>query len=214
MTRAERRAAEQARWSRQQAEERAHLAGLLATVESVPVTWNRRASVYGCIKGLRWRIEDRQARLDGMAAERAREAEQQAALASGLVGFLGEHGGRWEGTAGDLLALLPGAAHDATRLAKRLAGDDVAAAGILIERRRDAGTGRRVLLLDLRKRESQTTPIGCDATAPMLVNDGIPDNEGFRPDDGAAVAPPPGGDADPLAVIYGTALAAVMRRRR
>lgn len=57
----------------------------------------------------------------------------------------------FEGTTADLLALMPDAAADATRLAKRLGGmaSELAAAGVVLERRREAGTGRRVVTLRL-----------------------------------------------------------------
>lgn len=233
MTRAERRAAEQARWTRQQGEERERLAELIALAPSVPVTWNRRASVYGSIKGLRWRIDNRQARLDAMAAEDEREAAGRDGLASAMARLLGAHGGRWEGTAGDLLALLPRVAPDATRLARRLAN-----AGMSIARRREAGTGRRVLVLTLADgrepeaaRETVTNderamPLDCDADAPMLANAGIRDARGTDGEAardkqadplalivGAGVAVS-NAEADPLEAIYGAAVAAVMRRRR
>lgn len=41
-----------------------------------------------------------------------------ASLTATLFALLTRMGGRWEGCAGDLLALLPNAAPDATRLAK------------------------------------------------------------------------------------------------
>jgi hypothetical protein len=72
-------------------------------------------------------------------------------LAASLTTLLRQHGGAWQGTITALLTLLPGTAADATRLARRLtdAADALAAAGVQIERRRQAGTGRRVMVLRL-----------------------------------------------------------------
>lgn len=74
-----------------------------------------------------------------------------AELPAALAALLREHGGLWTGTAAVLLAYLPEAAVDPTRLAKRL--DDAApalgAAGVTLAWTREAGTGRRLLALRL-----------------------------------------------------------------
>ena len=51
----------------------------------------------------------------------------------------------WSGTTSELLTMVPGAAADGTRLARRLtdAAADLAAAGVTVERRRQPGTGAR-----------------------------------------------------------------------
>ena len=79
------------------------------------------------------------------------EAGRAGKLARALLALLGEHGGAWSVTAGDLLALVQDTAADATGLAMRLgeAEGDLAAAGVMVERRRQAGTGARVLVLRL-----------------------------------------------------------------
>jgi len=164
-------------------EERAELVRLLATVESVPETWNRRARVYGAIMGLRWRINDRQASLDAIAHASAIAGAGRASMVAGIVALVRQHGGSWQGCARDLLALLPDAAPDATRLAKRIteAACDLAAVGVVIERRREAGTGRRVLVLRVAQ-PAEVEPGGCDAAGHTLVNVDIAE---------------PGGGADP-----------------
>ena len=75
--------------------------------------------------------------------------EERATFVGAIVTLLHEHAGTWSGTAAELHALLPGHAADAPRLAKALtqAVDDLAAAGITIERRRQPGTGARILVL-------------------------------------------------------------------
>jgi hypothetical protein len=57
----------------------------------------------------------------------------------------------WSGTTSELLTMVPGAAADGTRLARRLtdAAADLAAAGVTVERRRQPGTGARLLVLRL-----------------------------------------------------------------
>jgi hypothetical protein len=78
------------------------------------------------------------------------EATNQApTLAAALVTLLEQHAGAWSGSAAELHALMPGHAADPTRLAKALtqAADDLAEAGILIERKRQPGTGARTIVL-------------------------------------------------------------------
>ena len=72
-------------------------------------------------------------------------------FAASVATMLVDHGGTWSGTAAELLALVPCAAADATRLAVRLseAEGELAAAGVTVQRRRQAGTGRRLLVLRL-----------------------------------------------------------------
>jgi hypothetical protein len=72
-------------------------------------------------------------------------------FSASVAALLTRRGGAWQGTAAELLALLPGVAADATRLSVRLgeAAGELAAAGLVIERRRKAGTGARELALRL-----------------------------------------------------------------
>ena len=178
----ERKAAEVANWQRQQVEERAELARLLATVESVPETYNRRGRVYDTIKGLRWRIADRQARLDTIAAKQACEAAGRAALASGIVALVRLHGGFWRGSASDLMTVLPTIAPNATQLAKLLGeeADNLAATGVRVDRWRKAGSGRR--MLDLRRvNPEEAATARCDADGRESGNVVIA-SSGTRPD--------------------------------
>ncbi len=73
-------------------------------------------------------------------------------ITAAVLALLTLHGGAWSGTTADLNALLPGIAPDATRLGKLLtdAADDLAAAGITIERRRQPRTGARIMTLTRR----------------------------------------------------------------
>jgi hypothetical protein len=66
-----------------------------------------------------------------------------------LVMLLSARARRWSGSAAELHALMPGHAADPTRLAKALtqAADDLAEAGITIERKRQPGTGARIIVL-------------------------------------------------------------------
>jgi predicted RNA-binding Zn-ribbon protein involved in translation (DUF1610 family) len=93
-------------------------------------------------------------------------------LADALVTLLGEHAGTWSGTAAELHALLPGHAVDAVRLAKALtqAAGDLTAAGITIERKRQAGTGARILALTLgADLQGAWSPMTVDAPAPAAA---------------------------------------------
>ena len=89
-----------------------------------------------------------------------------------MVALLLDHGGAWQGTAGELLALVPGAAADATRLAVRLGATEgeLAAAGITVQRHRKPGTGARMLALRLG--EGVTLGDTSLATAPFIEGAG------------------------------------------
>jgi hypothetical protein len=80
----------------------------------------------------------------------------------------------WSGTAADLLALLPDAAPDATRLAKRLNGmaAELGAAGVVIERERQARTGTRRLVLRL----------AADVALPKMPENGPDQADGIAED--------------------------------
>jgi predicted RNA-binding Zn-ribbon protein involved in translation (DUF1610 family) len=74
---------------------------------------------------------------------------QSMPLTVALNELLDQHASVWSGTAAELHVLLPAHAADAVRLAKALtrAGEDLTAAGITFERKRQPGTGARVLVL-------------------------------------------------------------------
>jgi hypothetical protein len=154
-----------ARWQRQQAEEGAELTARLAAfaAKPPPETWGRRKAAQAVITGLRARLADRQARLDAIAAQQASQAAVRHTLIEAVRRMA-----PWSGTASSLLTLVPGVAPDATRLSRLLVllADDLAAAGVLVERRRQAGTGQRVLTLladgaDARPGWGHAVPTAC-----------------------------------------------------
>jgi len=136
---------------RQDAEDRTALATLLSGLANNPprARSHKEWTVQSTLIGARARAADRERRLAALAGLRESEAAKAPRLAQTVVALLGDRDGGWSGTATDLLALLPGIAADAIRLARLLvnAGADLAAAGVTVQRRREAGTGRRLLAL-------------------------------------------------------------------
>jgi hypothetical protein len=94
------------------------------------------------------------------------------AFTASLVALLDEHAGTWSGSAAELHELLPGHAADAVRLAKTLtrAADELTAAGITIERKRQAGTGARILVLTCQV--DQPAAVTVDAPASVVTVEG------------------------------------------
>ncbi len=150
MPRTQRLRAQEHRLRRQQAKELGALADVRVRGPS-----DRRGKQHSMWKdrliGLTVRIEERQRRIDELAEARMATDGATARVAAAIVTFIGEHG-EWTGEVAALMRLLPaGVAPSASYLSRRLnlAAPDLAAAGVVVERRRQAGTGARVLRLRL-----------------------------------------------------------------
>ena len=93
--------------------------------------------------------------------------QERATFVGAIVTLLHEHAGTWSGTAAELHALVPGHAADAVRLAKALtqARGDLTAAGITFNRRRQPGTGARIIVLT---REAEQPAAAGGVTASLV----------------------------------------------
>jgi len=111
-------------------------------------------------------------------------------LIAALVTLLTAHARGWSGSAAELHALLPGHAADPTRLAKALtqAADGLTAAGILIERKRQAGTGARIIVLTCRAEQPAAVTVGTPVSA--VTAEGARDAVTITPLIAAVTLPP------------------------
>jgi hypothetical protein len=109
----------------------------------------------------------------GASPSTIRQQPAPSDFVTSLVTLLTAHARGWSGSAAELHALLPGHAADPARLAKALtqAVGDLTAAGVLIERKRQPGTGARIIVLTRQAEQPPTVTAGAPASA-ATVEDG------------------------------------------